>query len=177
MCALMSACGGSSAASKANQLNQPVTPSIKPLDLGTGKADPACQLLSRTGVAQVLGVQLPTFVVPDSQPASDDPSNPSEEIPDCALGKVVNLELEQTTLTHGGCIFRPVDEVRISGRVTCLEYDENLPGYPDYSAEVSISYHGWTDATLTYAPAHTVDHATVRKQLIQLATNLVAATH
>jgi hypothetical protein len=168
---LISACG-SSAGSKANTLNYPVTPSIKPVDLGTGKANLACQLVSRTGVAEVLGIKVPK-IDPYVWPASDDPST---EVPSCTLG-VVNVQLEQITLKHGGCIFRPIDEVRVSGHVACIQLDENLPNDPDYNIEMSMSYHGQTDATLSYFPGRNGDHATVRKQLIQMATNLIAATH
>jgi hypothetical protein len=176
-CVLLSACGASSAGSKVQSLNEPVTPSIKPVDLGKGKGDPACQLLSRVGAAQVLGVQFPTGLRPDTTPAGDGISTgPTEEIPDCFLGDAIALELTEDTLKPGGCIFRPIDEVRLSGHVACLEFDENLPDEPDYSVEVSISYGKWTDATLDLSD-HKRDHATVRKQLIQLGTNLIAATH
>jgi hypothetical protein len=175
MCVLLSACGGSSA-SKTEKLNEPVTPSIKPVDLGTGKANLACQLLGRTGVAEVLGVKLPEVVDPYKDTSPDDTSDPSEAVPACSLGKV-SVQLDETTLKHGDCIFRPVDEVRVSGHVACIELDENLPGDPDYSVEMSISYHDKTDATLSYYPGRNGDHPTVRKQLIQMATNLIAATH
>jgi hypothetical protein len=175
-CILLSACGGSSA-SKTEKLNEPVTPSIKPVDLGKGKGNPACQLLSRVGAAQVLGIQFPAGLRPDTTPAGDGiTTGPTEEIPDCFLGEAIALELTDDTLEPGGCIFRPIDEVRLSGHVACLEYDENLPNEPDYSVEVSISYGKWTDATLDLSD-HKRDHATVRKQLIQLGTNLIAATH
>jgi hypothetical protein len=169
---LLSACGGSSAVSKANAFNEPVTPSIKTVALGTGTANLACQLLSRTGVAEVFGLKVPGVMDPYKWPADEDPS---EEVPSCSLDEV-NVQLEEITLKHGECIFRPIDEVRVSGHVACIELDENLPDDPDYNIEVSMSYHGQTDATISYYPAHNGDHATLRKQLIQLATNLIAAT-
>jgi hypothetical protein len=162
MCVLLSACGGSNAASKSKSASKPATPSIKPLRLGKGAANPACQLVSRTGAAQVLAIQLPDTVDPYTGATGID-------VWDCFIGKVVSLQLEGGTLKPGGCIFQPYEEVRLSGHVACLEYGS------DPIVEVAINYRGLTDATLTLTH-YTADHATLRKQLSQLGTNLVAAT-
>ena len=158
---LLGACGGSRSTGSSGLADKP-TPSIKPLSLGSGATNAACQLASRLGAAQVLGIKLPDTVTPYA-------GSTLHGVKYCFIGKVVSVDVESTTLEHGGCIFQPIDEVRLLGHVACLNYGS------EPSVEVAIEYRGLTDATLTLT-SYTNDHATLRKQLSQLGTNLVAAT-